>query len=102
MGFLSLNVSIFLILLSWGLWTFKRWAYWVTLLVEMLFLIQVIFILVLPLDPLDSGAGELLFLSLAFILYLVASPNVRAAFFQNDRRHLPENERRGLSTHLFE
>ncbi len=103
-GFLSLNVSIFLILLSWGLWTFKRWAYWVTLLVELLVLIRGVFIAVLPPSPLESDAGAFsgALLSLMFILYLVASPNVRTAFFQNNRRHLPENERRGISAHLFE
>lgn len=82
-SFLYLNMGIFWILLAWGLGTFKVWAYWVTLLVEMLLLSQGILGLVMPnLFLIDSQ----IVLAPILILYLLISRNARAAFFPKNSK----------------
>lgn len=100
LAFLSLTASLLWLLLSWGLWTLKRWAYWVTLLVEVLVLIRGIFLFILP--PSSFQVGAWWYLSLLFIFYLTMSSNVRAALFQQNGKHSSENEKSGISPHIFE
>ncbi len=81
-----LNASILWILLVWGVWTCKRWAYWVTLLVEVVLLLQGASSLALP-KSLPFINGEV-FLAPLCILYLLGNRNVRAAFFSQNGIHL--------------
>ncbi|SRR5579875_40977 len=79
LSFNLLNMCIFWMLLVWGMWTFKRWAYWITLLVELILLLEGVISLMLP-NSLPSINGEI-FLAPIIIFYLVGSRRARRAFF---------------------
>ncbi|GHO89261.1 DUF2127 domain-containing protein [Dictyobacter formicarum] len=86
-GILLLNVSaaaaiiaiimgIIALVLAWGLWTLKPWAFWVAVVLEAISLVYGIFLLV------NGNTGALLqaVIALAILIYLFADRNVRAAF----------------------
>jgi hypothetical protein len=58
------------LVIAWGLWTLKRWAFWLVVIFQALALLSS----VLTLNSIS------IIISLAVLLYLLLDPNVRAAF----------------------
>ncbi len=67
------------LILAWGLWTLKAWAFWATVIVEAIRLLNALFTLLVR----HNGAASIiisLIISLVVLIYLFADRNVRAAF----------------------
>jgi uncharacterized membrane protein (DUF2068 family) len=82
-GFLAVSLLIMGLiglLLSWGLWTLKRWAFWVTVVISAIDLIVDILGWIQP--QLGVAVQELVpnMVLSAFILVALFMPDVRAAF----------------------
>ena len=78
-GWIPLLVGVLLFVLAWGLWTLKPWAYWVTLIVEIISIVLNLFNLGRPehsvLGVISGGI-----ISLIIVIYLLVDGNVRRAF----------------------
>ena len=77
-GWIPLLMAILLFVLAWGLWTLKPWAYWATLIVEIVNIV---------LHFLGYGQTHSIFailsggiISIIIVIYLLADGNVRRAF----------------------
>ncbi len=77
-GWVPLAVAILLFILAWGLWTLKPWAYWVTLILEIVNIV---------LHFLGYGQTHSIFaiisggiISIIIVIYLLVDRNVRRAF----------------------
>src|SRR5436305_10934528 len=78
-GWIPLVVAILLLILAWGLWTLKPWAYWVTLIVEIINIISNLFNLGQPNHSVFGViSGGLV--SIIIVIYLLVDGNVRRAF----------------------
>ena len=82
-GFLAVSLLIMGLiglLLSWGLWTLKRWAFWVTVVISAIDLLVDILGWIQP--QLGVAVQELVpnMVLSAFILVALFMPDVRAAF----------------------
>jgi len=68
---------------AWALWTLKRWAFWATLLIELLNIIAGVLLLTRPKALYSAGAGQIA-LSLIMAFFVLAcfliSSKVREAF----------------------
>jgi len=68
---------------AWALWTLKRWAFWATLLIELLNIIAGVLLLTRPKALYSAGAGQIA-LSLIIPFFVLAcfliSSKVREAF----------------------
>ncbi|HLX40778.1 MAG TPA: DUF2127 domain-containing protein [Ktedonobacteraceae bacterium] len=77
LGFITIIMGVLQVILAWGLWTLRPWAYWATVILEVLALLNAIF-------ALSTGVpGQGIFgmvIALIILIYLFADPNVRAAF----------------------
>lgn len=77
LGVISLVLGILEIVLAWGLWNLQSWAFWGTVVIEILALINGIFALAQ-----GSIVGGIIgiVVTLVILTYLFADPHVRAAF----------------------
>jgi uncharacterized membrane protein (DUF2068 family) len=88
-GPLTTTATIFLIffgllaiaefIVGWGLWTLKRWAFWVTVIVETIHIAGNLYSWLAG----HTGFGNIAFsltLGLVIVVYLFADANARAAF----------------------
>jgi hypothetical protein len=81
LGWFPLILGIIELVLAWGLWTLKSWAYWATLLAEIVIILVHFFgFLGLPrthsvLAVISGGV-----ISILIVLYLLIDRNVRRAF----------------------
>ncbi len=77
-GWIPLAMAILLFILAWGLWTLKPWAYWVTLILEIVNIIFHFFgyAQVHSLFAILSGG----IISIIIVIYLLVDGNVRRAF----------------------
>ena len=81
LGWFPLVLGIIALVLAWGLWTLKPWAYWGTLVVEIVnILIHFFGFLGLPkthsaLAVISGGV-----ISIIIVIYLLVDRNVRRAF----------------------
>ena len=77
LGIITLILGVLHLVLAWGLWTLKTWAFWGVVILEVLVLIDGIF-------GLGQGQQAHGILSLIFavvvLIYMFADRNVRAAF----------------------
>ena len=77
LGITTLVLAVINLILAWGLWTVQTWAYWGTVILEILVIINGIF-------GLGRGVPSTGILSLIFaivvLIYMFADRNVRAAF----------------------
>ena len=77
LGIITLILGVIYLILAWGLWTLQTWAFWGTVIFEILTIINGIF-------GLGRGVPSTGILSLIFaivvLIYLFADRNVRAAF----------------------
>jgi uncharacterized membrane protein (DUF2068 family) len=77
-GWIPLAVGVLLFILAWGLWTLKPWAYWVTLIFEIVNIV---------LHFLGYSQTHSIFailsggiISIIIVIYLLVDRNVRRAF----------------------
>ena len=81
LGWFPLVLGVITLILAWGLWTIKPWAYWGTLVVEIVnILIHFFGFLGLPkthsaLAVISGGV-----ISIIIVIYLLVDGNVRRAF----------------------
>jgi len=81
LGWFPLVLGVITLILAWGLWTIKPWAYWGTLVVEIVnILIHFFGFLGLPkthsaLAVISGGV-----ISIIIVIYLLVDRNVRRAF----------------------
>ncbi|GLV60449.1 hypothetical protein KDH_72680 [Dictyobacter sp. S3.2.2.5] len=71
-------LGIISLILAWGLWTLKPWAFWVTVVLEAITLITGIVSLVT--GNITASVVIQTIIALAILIYLFADRNVRAAF----------------------
>ncbi|HXZ04280.1 MAG TPA: DUF2127 domain-containing protein [Ktedonobacteraceae bacterium] len=77
-GWIPLAIGVLLFIVAWGLWTLKPWAYWVTLILEIVNIV---------LHFLGYSQTHSLFaiisggiISIIIVIYLLVDGNVRRAF----------------------
>jgi len=77
-GWIPLLMGVLLFILAWGLWTIKPWAYWVTLILEIVNIV---------LHFLGYSQTHSIFaiisggiISIIIVIYLLVDGNVRRAF----------------------
>lgn len=71
-----LILGILSLILVWGLWTLKPWAFWATVALEAISLIQGLISIT---QNNGAGIGSIV-LPVIILVYFFADPNVRAAF----------------------
>ena len=78
-GWIPLAIALLLFLLAWGLWTIKPWAYWATLVLEIIYILINLFSFG---QPNHSVFGILSggLVSVIIVIYLLVDGNVRRAF----------------------
>ena len=80
-GWIPLAIGVLAFLLAWGLWTLKPWAYWGTLVVEIVnILIHFFGFLGLPQTHSALAVISGGIVSIIIVIYLLADRNVRRAF----------------------
>lgn len=72
--------ALLLLLAAWGLWTLKRWAFFFTVVVQLLSLFGSINMLAQTGDATTTSTTSNIILSIGVLIYLFADRNVRAAF----------------------
>lgn len=76
-GVITLILGVLELILAWGLWNLQKWAYWTTVVLEVLALINSIF----ALSQGNVAAGVIgIVIALIILVYLFADQYVRAAF----------------------
>ena len=79
LGWITLAIGIISFIVAWGLWTLKPWAYWVTLILEIINIISNLFNLGQPNHSVFGViSGGLV--SVIIVIYLLVDGNVRRAF----------------------
>ena len=81
LGGISLVVGILTLIFAIGLWTLKRWAFWLTVIIEFISLIRHVLELTHP----NASVGTIILgmiIPVVVLLYFLVDGNVRAAFFQ--------------------
>ena len=79
LGWIPLAIGVVTFIVAWGLWTLKPWAFWVTLIVEIINIVINIFSLGQPNHSLFGVIGGGL-VSIIIVIYLLVDGNVRRAF----------------------
>jgi len=77
LGIITLILGVLYLVLAWGLWTLKPWAFWGTVILEVLTLINGIF--GLGLGRQTNGIVSIIF-AVVVLIYMFADRNVRQAF----------------------
>lgn len=79
LGILPLVVGVVTLLIAIGLFLLKRWAYWTTIVVSIIFLIRQVYELIKPRDTYTLVIiGTVI--PVVILLYLLIAPDVRQAF----------------------
>ncbi len=74
-----LVVGLVSLLFAWGLWTLKRWAFWATVIIEIISLLNSVFAFTQPHANFWSAAVGMI-IPVVILVYFFADANVRAAF----------------------
>jgi hypothetical protein len=81
LGWFPLILGVIELVLAWGLWTLKPWAYWGTLVVEIIIILSHFFgFLNLPKTHSALAVISGGIVSIIIVIYLLADRNVRRAF----------------------
>jgi hypothetical protein len=81
LGWFPLILGVIELVLAWGLWTLKPWAYWGTLVVEILIILNHFFgFLGLPRTHSALAVISGGIVSIIIVIYLLVDRNVRRAF----------------------
>ena len=81
LGGISIIVGLLTLLFAWGLWTLKRWAFWLTVVLEVIILIR--HLLEFAHSNNSTGIVGLVIgiaLPVIILLYFLVDPYVRRAF----------------------
>lgn len=78
-GVIALIIAIITLLVAWGLFTLKRWAFWTVVIVEVITIIQHILQFFQP-DANTTTVIIGLILPVIILLYMLLDANVRRAF----------------------
>lgn len=76
LGIISIILGVLEFILAWGLWHLRTWAYWATVLLEALVVIQGVF-------GIARGTSVSIIdvvIAVILLIYLFADSNVRTAF----------------------
>ncbi|GCE21279.1 DUF2127 domain-containing protein [Dictyobacter kobayashii] len=76
LGIIGIVQGIISLVLAWGLWTLKPWAFWVTAVLSALTVLYGIYLLVTG----NTASLVQTIIALAILIYLFADRHVRAAF----------------------
>ncbi len=76
---IGLIIAIAEIFLFWGLWTLKPWAFWATVVIEAISVIESLYSLLVLHNSLASVLLSLI-IPVIVLIYLFADRNVRTAF----------------------
>ncbi len=77
-GWIPLAIGVLLFILAWGLWTIKPWAYWATLVLEIVNIVLHFFGYQQTHSFFAIISGGII--SLIVVIYLLVDRNVRRAF----------------------
>jgi uncharacterized membrane protein (DUF2068 family) len=77
LGVITLVLGLLQLVIAWGLWTLQPWAFWATVILEVLALLNGIF--AFTQHNTGTGIGAIV-IALIVLIYLFADRNVRAAF----------------------
>ncbi len=77
-GWIPLAIGVLLFILAWGLWTLKPWAYWATLIVEIVSIVTHFLGYGQTHSILAIISGGII--SIIIVIYLLVDGNVRRAF----------------------
>src|SRR6266480_8149719 len=78
-GVLAVILGLLTLFFAWGLWTLKRWAYWATVIVEIISLLNSVLAFTQPHANFWSAAVGMI-IPIVILVYFFADANVRAAF----------------------
>ncbi len=78
LGWIPLVVGVLLFILAWGLWTLRPWAYWATLILEIVNIVLHFFGLTQTHSLFAVISGGII--SIIIVIYLLVDGNVRRAF----------------------
>jgi uncharacterized membrane protein (DUF2068 family) len=79
LGWVPLAEGVLILILAWGLWTLKTWAYWGTLILEILFIVLHFLELGQPHHSLFGVFASSL-VDIIIVIYLLVDGNVKRAF----------------------
>ena len=74
-----LVVGLVSLLFAWGLWTLKRWAFWATVIIEIISLLNSVLAFTQPHANFWSAVVGMI-IPIVILVYFLADANVRAAF----------------------
>lgn len=77
-GWIPLAIGVLLFILAWGLWTLKPWAYWATLVLEIVNIVLHFFGYQQTHSLFAIISGGII--SIIVVIYLLVDRNVRRAF----------------------
>lgn len=75
---LPIVLGVIALVLAWGLWMLKPWAFWITVVLEVISLISAVISIVT--GSFTTTVVVQAVIALAILIYLLADRNVRAAF----------------------
>jgi len=77
LGVVAIILGILELVLAWGMWTLQKWAFWTTVILEVLAVLNGIF--AITGNNTAGGIGGIV-IALIILIYLFADRNVREAF----------------------
>ena len=77
-GWVPLAIGVLVFILAWGLWTLKPWAYWATLILEIVNIVLHLFGFSQTHSLFAIVSGGII--SIIIVIYLLVDRNVRSAF----------------------
>ena len=80
LGGLLLLFAVLALLVAWGLWNLKRWAFWFTVIVQLMSLLSSVGMLIQTSNGTTTTTTSNIVFALIILVYLFADRNVRAAF----------------------
>ncbi|MFL5666211.1 MAG: DUF2127 domain-containing protein [Ktedonobacteraceae bacterium] len=87
LGILPLVIGAITLIIAIGLFLLKRWAYWTTVIVSLIFLIRQVYELIRPRETYTLVIlGTII--PVVILLYLLVDPHVRRAFRVGERSRL--------------
>ncbi len=78
-GWIPLAIGVISLILAWGLWTLKPWAFWATIILEVINIVIHLF----SLGQANHSLGNIFgggIISLIILIYMLVDRNVRQAF----------------------
>ena len=79
LGGVSIVVGILTLIFAWGMWALKRWAFWLTIIIEGISLVRHLIEFAHP-HPAVGSIVIGLIIPVVILVYFLIDPNVRRAF----------------------